>query len=452
MNIHWHEGLFLQPHHFQRMQRSFHEQLHAQQKLVSPYPYGVIEARLASDALADYRLHFDYLRVLMPSGQEVRVPDNAALPDLHLKPVLAGSPGGATIFLGLPIWQAKRANALELGPVADTRAKLLYRAMPEEIFDENTGTNPMSVLIRRLNARLLHEQDDLTDLEVVPVARVMLGAGESVGQPRLDPEYIAPSLFLQSSARLYEMIRNLVDQVQASHKELLGQINRNNLAIETLHGQQFEQVLRLRTLSRFAARLSPLIRASGNVTPFAWYLEMRELLGELQALKLGQDSFDAPEYQHDQLYYSFKVLSDKIRAILSSAVASAFTKVEFVKDASAYAARLTEEQFTKPVDFLLAIKTAQDYSSVRQLVQDGNRFKFMPKSVKDKAFFGVRLSEEKFPPHFLPNQPGLHYFRIMRKESGRMWERVQSEREIGIVWPEVASSDFQITLYLILPS
>jgi type VI secretion system ImpJ/VasE family protein len=378
------------------------------------------------------------------------VPDNADLPDLPLKPLLAGAPNGVTILLGLPIWHESRANALDLGPSADVRAKLIYRVRTEQVVDENNGQNPQPLHMRRLNARLLHENDDLTDLETVPVARVIPGVGETVGQPRLDPEYIAPSVFVQSSPRLYELIRNLVDQVQASHKELLGQINRASLSLETMHGHQFEQVLRLRTLSRFAGRLPALVRAS-HITPFTWYLELRELLGELTALKLGQESFEAPDYDHEGLYHSFKELSDRVRALLSTTVTAAFLKVEFRKEPQFFAATLTDEQFTKPVDFFIAIKTSQDYGAVRQLVQDGNRFKLMPKSMATKAFFGVRLNEEKFPPHFLPNQPGLHYFRVMRKESERVWERIQSEHEMSIVWPEFATTDFQITLYLILP-
>jgi len=118
MHIHWHEGLFLQPQHFQRMQQGFHQLLHDQRRLIAPYPSGIIEARLATDALADYRLHFDFLRVLMPSGEQVCVPENADLPDLPLKPLLAGAPQGITVHLGLPVWHESRANTLDPGPQA----------------------------------------------------------------------------------------------------------------------------------------------------------------------------------------------------------------------------------------------------------------------------------------------------------------------------------------------
>ena len=103
-----------------------------------------------------------------------------------------------------------------------------------------------------------------------------------------------------------------------------GQINRAALSLETLHGHQFVQVLRLRTLSRFASRLPALVRAS-HITPFAWYLELREMLGELQALKLGQESFEVADYDHDNLYPVFREIGEKVRAILSTTVTTALT-------------------------------------------------------------------------------------------------------------------------------
>jgi hypothetical protein len=225
----------------------------------------------------------------------------------------------------------------------------------------------------------------------VPVARIVLGVGETVGQPRLDPEYVPPSVFLPSSPRLFEIVRNIVDQVGASHKELLGQINRGNLSVETMHGHQFEQVLRLRTLSRFAARLPALIRAS-HVTPFAWYLELRELLGELQALKLGQESFEVAEYDHENLFHTFTELSEKVRAVLRTAVTAAFLKVELRKDPQSYAAALTEEQFTKPSTFPRG-QDSRDYGAVASSCRMATEF--MPKSMANKAF-GVRRAEENF--------------------------------------------------------
>src|SRR5258708_4026379 len=125
LEIHWHEGLFLQPHHLQRMQRAVHDSLCAERKLAWAYPYGIIEARLSRDDLENMRIRFERLRAIMPSGQIINYPDNAELPSLDVKQALARSVAGFKVFLGIPLWQNARANSAGLATEADTRVKLL---------------------------------------------------------------------------------------------------------------------------------------------------------------------------------------------------------------------------------------------------------------------------------------------------------------------------------------
>ena len=65
--VHWHEGLFLQPHHLQASQRTLIEQAIAERKLTFPYPYGMIDSKVSSDAMENLMVRFDRLRVVMPS-------------------------------------------------------------------------------------------------------------------------------------------------------------------------------------------------------------------------------------------------------------------------------------------------------------------------------------------------------------------------------------------------
>jgi len=108
--IHWSEGLFLQPHHLQIMQRNILEKFVRQSRLIWSYPYGVIEARLSDDQLENMRISFDRLRVIMPSGLEVNVPDNTHLPSLDIKQALASTSGALTISLGVPVWYRSRGQ------------------------------------------------------------------------------------------------------------------------------------------------------------------------------------------------------------------------------------------------------------------------------------------------------------------------------------------------------
>ncbi|HKM58232.1 MAG TPA: hypothetical protein VJX28_05770, partial [Chthoniobacterales bacterium] len=65
MQVHWHEGLFLLPHHLQRIQRSVVDVASSERRLNWAYPYGLIDARLSNDDLENMRLRFDRLHAIM---------------------------------------------------------------------------------------------------------------------------------------------------------------------------------------------------------------------------------------------------------------------------------------------------------------------------------------------------------------------------------------------------
>src|SRR5215213_4682084 len=77
LQIHWHEGLFLQPHHLQRLQKNVFDLVAHERALTWSYPYGVVDIRLVQDDLENQRIRFDRLRAVMPSGLEIDFPRNA---------------------------------------------------------------------------------------------------------------------------------------------------------------------------------------------------------------------------------------------------------------------------------------------------------------------------------------------------------------------------------------
>jgi len=217
-----------------------------------------------------------------------------------------------------------------------------------------------------------------------------------------------------------------------------------------MRGIQFEQMMRLRTLNRFGARLEALVEAP-SLAPFDIYLELRELLGELAALHPDRDPYDSAPYQHDNPYPCFGELTSKIRELLKGSVAPSFLKVAFVKTNGVLKAALVDEHFLSPSDYFLGIRTKEDPRSLAQLVEDADRFKLMPESMAGRAIRGVILKEERFPPLELPAQSNLYYFRLLRGESARSWQQIQIEKSAVVRWTGNESADYDLTLYMTLP-
>lgn len=467
--VHWHEGLFLQPHHFQTMHRDMLEGAWRERRLAWAFPYGVIDLRLSTDALENMLVRVDRLRAVMPSGVEVDVPGNADIPALDIKRVFQASSGSFLIGLAVPVWQGARANTVDGGggglPGAggaarralqeEAKVKRLYRVAEMSRPDENTGDNAQPVMVRRLNARLVVEGEDMTDLEVLPLLRIMHAAEEQT-LPRPDPSFIPPCMVLGGNPTLRNVVRDLANAVDATRKELVNQMTRGGWVTENLRGPQLMMVMRLQTLNRYAATLAPLVSGgvgvAGAMSPFDAYLMMRELQAELAALSPDRDPFEGPKYDHDNPGPVFMDLDRRIRPLLRGDVQKRFLQVPFVKDGAAISCGLTEEHLTQPNAYFVGIKTKTDAAVLAKLIEDQDKFKLMPKSMVKLNIYGVKLVEDRHPPLELPSASNLHYFRVELAQSQKMWERAAGEKALAIRWPELEPLEYEdISLYMTVP-
>ena len=450
MRVHWHEGLFLQPHHLQTMQRRLEADIRAARALLSPYCFGIIESRLSYDALADGRVELERLRAIMPSGQEVFFPEDANLPSLSVKAELARGAGSLEVLLAVPLWARSRANAFRLGESADPRIKLLY--IPEEardVADENSGENPQSMHIRKVNARAVFKGDDVSDMECLPLLRVMRASGEDAGKPRQDPEFVPPCLLLRSSPVLHDLGRDLVAQLNASREQMRIKAATGGLGLEV----KWELTMRLATLNRFCASLPSHVE-EGAIAPFQFYLELRELLGELLALHPAESLFECRSYSHLDPLPAFKELDHKIRAEIRVSRASEPLRAAFAGDPGLLRATLEPQHFEKPTGYFLGIKTKVDRTRLALYVTDGNKFKLMPRSLELAAVFGIELKEENVPPLELPAQSDLHYFRVLPASTPQRWDQIKQDKAVSLVWnkTDLDLSDAAFTLFMTLPT
>jgi type VI secretion system ImpJ/VasE family protein len=451
LQIHWHEGLFLQPHHLQRFQKNIHDLVAMGRSIQMPYPYGVIEMKLSYDELENKRLLFDRLRVITRAGIEIDYPKNAHLPIIDIKKAFAERPGGFAVALAVPLWVDERANSIEPGSNTDPRAKLVYRVAEKQYADENTGENAKPIMMRHYNARLIIEGEDDSDMEIIPLLRIIRATNVESDLPRQDPEFTPPCFVINASPVLREMVRDISAQLEASRRELTVQLTRGGtFDLNLLRGVQFEQVWRMRTLNKFAARM-PSLAAAPSVTPFQWYLELRELLGDLVALYPAANDFDVIPYDHDNPLPCLREVCGKIRTYLRGSVAPSFWKVDFKRDGQWLAATFEDKHFTVPSEYFLGVRTKQDARGLSTLVENRDEFKLMPKSMIERAYFGLPLKEERHPPLELPASADLHYFRLNRTEGARHWDLLTKEKSACIRWTDIDSADYQVTLYMVVP-
>ena len=457
--IHWHEGLFLQPHHLQRLQKNLLDQFGQERRLSMPYGYGVIEAKLSLDDLQNQRLRFQKLKVVMPGGAVLSYPENTVLPSLDIRDAFALNPKGFTVYLGLPHWFEARSNTVEGEMAVGVRIKQLYRVPQQvpEIRDENTGENSQPMQFRFYNAMLLLDSDDDSDIEKIPLLRIVHDVSREEPFPRQDPAYVHPCLMLSASASLREMVRDITSQVEAVREQLANIVSRGSES-HTVSRLQLEQILRLRCLNRYVARMPALLalgEGSASVAPFDAYQELQTLLADLMALYPERLPFNLLPYKHENPYPCFQGTIALIRNFLHGSVTPNYWEVKFEpgKDPGTRVAKLEDKHFSTPNAWFLGIKTALEPSTLVELVEDLDQFKLMPASFMERAIRGISLKEERFPPLELPAESGRYYFRLNVAQSRRVWEETMKELELVVRWSmQREVSDLQISLFMTMAS
>ena len=104
--VHWHEGMFLRPQHFQVAQRHLLDVSNRSVKWDQHHNWGLRDIELDLDSLANYRLVVRSLQAQMRDGTTVSVPEDSPLPALDLKGAF-GRESSITALLAVPMLQAR---------------------------------------------------------------------------------------------------------------------------------------------------------------------------------------------------------------------------------------------------------------------------------------------------------------------------------------------------------
>src|SRR5215470_15171692 len=117
--VHWNEGMFLRPHHFQTAQRHLADMGLRNAKWDQHYNWGLRAIDLDLDALANYRLVVRSLQARLRDGSLVSLPEDGLLPALELKAPFEQA-GAFTVYLALPTLHLGRSNASS-SPASEAR-------------------------------------------------------------------------------------------------------------------------------------------------------------------------------------------------------------------------------------------------------------------------------------------------------------------------------------------
>jgi type VI secretion system protein ImpJ len=243
--INWHEGLFLQPHHFQAADRYWADLLHTSEHWDHPYGYGLQDI---SCGFQGTQFRVDRVRARMRDGTLVRREGSDPPLTVELKQAIEQD-APSRVYLCVPQLRPREVNVSREGTNEGAR----YSVAMREIFDETqSGGNEQMLECRSLNVRLLLEQDDRKGFEYLPIAQVVRSkSGQSA--PQLDDQYIPPLLTISAWHQLGRgIVRGVHDMLVQRINELvdmLRDVNIRDHILEVSHAGRFALLDRLNELS-----------------------------------------------------------------------------------------------------------------------------------------------------------------------------------------------------------
>lgn len=457
--IHWHQGLFLQPQHFQRLNEQLPDMLAPLLARLTPHFWGLATGGVNPSALEAQRLDLLETSLLLPnSAIFLSCPGNAVCVPRIVTPDLVPADGSCTVYIGIRVTTVGQSNVtLVDSPAEMTGAPTRFAAPiePEDVADLY-GDGPKAQvrsLSYVLNFVFEHELEHAGDLELMPLARLV----QDDGAIKLDSGYVPPCLSLSVSTVLSDLIRDLRDRILGKFSQLEGY---KNLSSREFISADFTMLLMaLRTLSRSAARLEQITESSCQ-SPWDAFGILRELVAELSVFSVDasatgthwQDKRVIPAYAHDELGQCFSSVHDVIVSLLENISAAPRYVLRFTFEDSSWNVRLPPELAQgSPDDYggfwLVLHSDSVEAEAMRQQVFQS--LKVAPSSTMSsllvRALPGLALIPSDGPPAGLPRRSGASYFQLTVDDA--QWEEIIKSDSLSMHWADApADLDAQLAI------
>ncbi|MDR2746310.1 MAG: type VI secretion system baseplate subunit TssK [Treponema sp.] len=449
--LHWNDGQFLQPHHFQYQQRIVSEYIRLNRSFSLPYPYGLLNFELDREALKGGRVAVNRFSAVMGDGLELSMPGNCILKPLDLSEALKANPATLTVYAAAPHWSELEANLAEENA---SREKKLYLTQKKRVRDENSGDNEITLITRRLNVRLVTDQDDTKDMQLLPLLKLnVLTRDINQSMVTVDEKYIPPFMMLTTDDPLFNMAIGLVTDIRRcrdKQQTTLTEVpNRGEDFSRTDALEDARSLLLLRTLNYYHIRLSSLL-VDSFISPFTLYLELASFLSELTGLSPNNGIQEIGRYDQDDRLPVFTELFKDIRSFIRSEGGAGYIRLNFtpIEGGNYFFTGIKTEDIADVSEMYLAVSTTAEGEDVTRALEQGDTFKLINPQAKFHRIRGMKLTGLRYPPRVLPGLEGTLWFRLDLAESAKVWRDMCEEKGMIIDYAQDLFPGLEASLFI----
>ncbi|NOZ68394.1 MAG: type VI secretion system baseplate subunit TssK [Deferribacteres bacterium] len=452
----WHQGLFLQPQHFQLLDLSFRSLLVPFHDFMQPEFWGTGGIEIEKAALGTGTFSLLNGSFLFPDGTYAVLHGNAVADARTFDAALieGGKPLG--VFVGLRKWNTAGENVTVLektDTLSDVTTRFVTGAEPEEIRDLHSDGPAGQVKRLSYVLRIFWETETelLGDYDLLQIARLEREGEDIV----LSPGFVPPCLTISGSDILLKLIREIRDQTAARSRQLEEYKRQRGIQSAEFGSRDMVYLLALRSLNRYVPLLFHYTE-TGRVHPWAVYGTVRQLIGELSSFSenvnvMGEsgDGVPAlPNYDHGRLWECFSAAAKTLTRLIDEITAGPEYIIKLVYDGTYYAADLKPAVFEGRNRFFLVCRTAEDHravlNSLTSLAKLSSR-EHLPILIA-RALPGIGLESLQVPPQELPRRADCLYFAVDRHSE--QWGFVEKGNNIALYWDN-APEDLEVELMVV---
>jgi len=453
----WHQGLFLQPQHFQRQE--LHQQFLRKPlfDMTTPHFWGVGHLEFGPAAASATSVEVREARLLFRDNSYVEFPGNAVIGARSFDKIWTDTDQPLDVYLGLRKLSPNGPNvtqvdAFDQAVSATTRfASQRDGLVTADLYaDGPAATVPVVKHVVRIFFG--PELAALDDYDLIPIGRLTRD-DESI---KFTHDSIPPCYAISGSHTLQNMLRDIRDDMVGRMRQLAEYKTPRDIQREELDPEFLMLMQSLQSLNRAIPWLAHYTETD-QVHPWQVYGFLRSCVGELSTFAanfdmLGRrrdgDDDGLPPYDHLNLHACFSAARRVVNQLLAEISVGPEFRVTLEPHEDYLVASIPREFFAARNRFYLVTQTASkhDYSS-ESFLQSARLA--APQSLPvmiDHALPGIDLIEIATPPQGLPKRANARYYRIEQMSSE--WETVEQSAQLGLFWPD-APSDLHAQLIVL---
>ncbi|MEZ6117664.1 MAG: type VI secretion system baseplate subunit TssK [Pirellulaceae bacterium] len=427
--VHWYEGMFLRPQHFQAADRHWTELVSASQHWDNHYNYGIREIQISREALANYQLHVSMCNARLRDGtlisfEKGQGPDRVALKGAFEKNT------HVTVFLAVPKLNLGRRNVAQ----SDSGEKHRYSESTISVQDETLGGNDQEIQFRNLSVCLLLSTDDPSGYEVLPIARIKR-VGTEEATPELDDNFIPPLIAADAWEPLsIDIVRTIYDIIGQKIEVLSNRAAERNINLSSHQPGDLDDLLMLSLLNQSYAFLNCTGFALG-VHPFLIYSELCRIVGMLSIFDPTRRVTDIPRYDHDDLARIFKWIKLRIEQLLGGAKKLDYQQRYFVGTERGMQVSIEPDWLHSSWSWYVGVHSQNiSEADCREILRPGKLDWKIGSSQQVDLIFkhglpGVEQLELDSPPRALPPQNWI-YYDVQRNNTA--WKDVLASQTLAL--------------------